>query len=102
VTGKIAVIENDRLSRRALATLVQVIPETVRIDGVTQTTFRQDAQLEVANVDDARVGRACFRPQAHVDLAMRPMTVCIAGARRWLPQGNPARARADACPGLPG
>jgi hypothetical protein len=78
VAQEITVAENDTLSQRALSGLHQDIPEAVRTYGLTQATFRQDAQLEISGLADQRGGRACFRPQMRVELTMRPMTIYLA------------------------
>lgn len=78
VARAITVGENDALSQRALSELHQEIPEAVRTYGLTQATFRQDAQLEMNGLADARGGRSCFRPQVRVELTMRPMTIYLA------------------------
>jgi len=78
VAREITVGENDALSQHALSGLHQEIPEAVRTYGLTQATFRQDAQLEINGLADTRSGRSCFRPQVRVELTMRPMTIYIA------------------------
>ncbi|HEY5309366.1 MAG TPA: hypothetical protein VIK97_12715 [Casimicrobiaceae bacterium] len=78
IAREVTVGENNALSQRALSALHQEIPETVRTYGLTQATFRQESQLEINGLTDARGGRACFRPQVQVELTMRPMTIYIA------------------------
>jgi hypothetical protein len=74
----IDVVANDQLSFRELTRLGEGNPATHRTLGLTRTEFRQDAQIEIAGLNDAAGARACSRPQVRVELSMTPMTVYVA------------------------
>jgi hypothetical protein len=78
----INVVTDDTLSFHELTRLGKGNPATHRTLGLTRAEFRQDAQVDIAGLNDAGGGRACSRPQIRVKLSMTPMTVNVASELR--------------------
>ena len=76
---------NDRLPLRELTQMGEGNPATHRTLGLTQTEFRQDAEIEIVGLQDANGARACARPRIRVELSMAPMTVYVASELRDIP-----------------
>ncbi len=78
VAAPIEIVEDDTRSQVDLVALLDGPAAGHRALGVTKTRIGHDASLEIKGLKDPATGRACFRANVRVELALRPLTVYIA------------------------
>lgn len=78
VAVPIEILEDDTRSQLELVRLLDAPAAGHRALGVTKTRIGHDASLEIKGIRDPASGRACFRANVRVELALRPLTVYVA------------------------
>lgn len=78
VAVPIEILEDDTRSQVELVRLLDGPAAGHRALGITKTRIGHDAALEIKGIKDPATGRACFRAQVRVELALRPLTVYVA------------------------